>query len=151
MAIKQDVLHQLIEPAVQAMGFELWGIEFLAQGQHSILRIYIDSPDGVGVDGCAAVSHQVSGVLDVEDPISGHYTLEVSSPGIDRILFRVEQYRHYIGERLKVKLRVPFDGRRKYSGVLTAVEDDEIVLHVDDHEYILPIETIEKAQIIAQV
>ena len=74
----------MLEPAVNAVGMELWGIEYLSQGKHSILRVYIDSEDGVTIDNCEAASHQVSGVLDVEDPINGEYNLEVSSPGMDR-------------------------------------------------------------------
>jgi ribosome maturation factor RimP len=151
MTGKRDVLYNLIEPAVSALGFELWGIEFASQGRHSTLRVYIDGPEGINVDDCASVSYQVSGVLDVEDPISGEYTLEVSSPGLERPLFNVEQYRKYIGEHISVKTRMPFDGRRRFSGCLTEVENDEIVLQVENHEYLLPIETIDKAHLVAKI
>lgn len=149
MANVQQV-HQLIEPAVTALGYELWGVELVSQGRHSTLRVYIESPDGISVDDCATVSHQVSGVLDVEDPIQSRYTLEVSSPGMDRPLFTLEQYRQYVGASIKLRLRVPFEGRRNFSGILTAVEGDDIVLHVDDEEYVLPMESIDKANIVSK-
>lgn len=148
---KQALLTKLIEPAVKALGFELWGIEFFAQSKRQLLRIYIDGPNGINVDDCAAVSHQVSGILELEDPIAGEYVLEVSSPGLDRPLFKPSQYERYIGEQLKVRLKVPYEGRRKFSGVLTAIENDEIVLHEGDSEYLLPFETIDKAHIVAKI
>ncbi len=151
MPAKQDRLQQLIEPSVKALGYQLWGIELLSHDRRSLLRVYIDSEDGINVDDCARVSHQLSGLLDVENPISGEYILEVSSPGTDRPLFTVEQYQQYVGETLKVRTRMPFDGRRNFSGVLKAVENDEVVLHVEDHEFIFPIEAVEKAHILAKL
>lgn len=141
-------VQELIESAVTALGCELWGVQLLSQGRHSTLRIYIDKPEGIHVDDCAAVSHQVSGILDVEDPIKSQYTLEVSSPGIDRPLFKLEHYQRYVGEEVSLRLRVPFDGRRKFSGLLMAVETDNIIVRVDDEEYILPFESIDKANIV---
>lgn len=132
------------------MGFIYWGIEYLAQGKKSVLRVYIDHEDGINVDQCAKVSRQISAVLDVEDPIRSHYTLEVSSPGMDRLLFTLEQYLAYSGARVQVRLRVPFEGQRKFQGVLNGVEGEDIVLRVEDHEYLLPFELIEKAQVIPQ-
>ncbi len=145
-----QLVQQLIEPAVTALNYDLWGVELISQGRHSTLRIYIDSPNGITVDDCAAVSHQVSGILDVEDPIQTHYTLEVSSPGMDRPLFKLEQYQLYVGEFLKLRLSAPFDGRRKFSGVLTAIEGEDIILQVDNEEYVLPIESIDKANIVSK-
>ncbi len=141
-------IQQFIEPAVIALGYELWGIDYIPQGQQSTLRIYIDSPNGVTVDDCAAVSHQASGILDVEDVIQSRYTLEVSSPGMDRPLFKLEHYQQYVGEFIKVKLRIAFDGRRKFAGVLTAIEGDEIIVRVDNEEYVLPLDSIDKANIV---
>ena len=115
-----------------------------------MLRIYIDAEAGIDVEGCAKVSRQVSGVLDVEDPISGEYTLEVSSPGMDRPLFTLEQYKAYVGHVVQLKLRMPFDGRRNFKGVLSGIEDEDIVLIVDQDEYLLPIDHIEKANIVPQ-
>ncbi|WP_417227459.1 ribosome maturation factor RimP [Amphritea sp.] len=150
MSAKLSVLQELIEPSVVALGYQLWGIEMVSQGRHSMLRIYIDAENGVGVDDCANVSRQVSGILDVEDPISGEYTLEVSSPGMDRPLFTLEQYKAFVGHVVQVKLRMPFDGRRRFKGILNGIEDEDIVLVVDQEEYLLPIDHIEKANIVPQ-
>jgi len=145
---KLTELEQLLIPVVEALGYRCWGIEFLSQGRHSLLRVYIDHPDGVSVEACAAVSRQASAVLDVEDPISGDYTLEVSSPGMDRPLFTLEQYAAYVGEQAKIRLRAPYDGRRNFQGVIRGVEGEEVVLQVEDHEYLLPIDSIDKSQIV---
>lgn len=150
MAIKDAALHALIEPVVSAMGFELWGIDHLSQGKHSRLVIYIDHDDGVSVDDCADVSRQVSAVLDVEDPVPGEYRLEVSSPGMDRPLFTLEQFERYAGHVVAVKLRLPFDGRRKFQGLLAGVESDEVLLQIDGEEYCFPIEGIDQARVVPQ-
>ncbi len=147
MAGKADQIQQLLESTVEAMGFELWGVEFLSQGRHSLLRVYIDGENGVNIDDCAAVSEQVGSVLDVEDPITGEYTLEVSSPGMDRLLFRLDQYPGYVGETVELRLRAPFEGRRKFKGILTGLEGEDVVIRVDDHEYLLPYSAIDKARI----
>ena len=143
-----QLIQELIEPAVSALGYELWGVEYVSQGKFSTLCIYIDKSEGITVDDCSAVSHQVSGILDVEDPIQSRYTLEVSSPGMERPLFKLEQFQAYIGSEVKVRLRVPFDGRRKFSGLLTSVEGDDVVVRVDNEEYMLPLETIDKANVV---
>jgi len=148
MASKHDQLTALLAPVVEAMGCQLWGLEYFSQGRHSTLRLYIDRPDGVGLKECEQVSRQVSSVLDVEDPIAGEYTLEVSSPGMDRPLYTLEQFARFAGEQVALKLRSAFEGRRKFSGLLRGVEGDEVVVVVDEHEYVLPIELIEKANII---
>lgn len=138
----------MLEPAVSALGYEFWGLEYLTHARQTVLRVFIDSPDGITVDDCAAVSRQLSAVLDVEDPIAVEYTLEVSSPGMDRPLFTLQQYAGYIGEQVKLRLRAPFEGRRNFSGRLVGIEADEVIIAVDDHEYLLPIEMIDKAQIV---
>jgi len=146
---KQAQLEALIAPVAESLGCELWGLEYFAQGKRSMLRIYIDKkPDGVQIADCERVSRQVSSVLDVEDPITGEYTLEVSSPGMDRPLFRLEQYAEYIGQDIAVRLRVGFDGRKKFRGRLKGIEDDEIILQVDNEEYLLPYELVDKASVI---
>jgi ribosome maturation factor RimP len=151
--LRLQQLEALIEPAVQACECELWGVE-LSQAKRTMLRVYIDSPEGITVDDCARVSRQVSGVLDVEDPISGEYTLEVSSPGADRLLFRPEHYQLMAGSKLNVKLRYPFEGRRKFKGFLIGLEEQEVVLRVDDgaedHELLLPLESIERSRVIPE-
>ena len=145
-----DKIQELIEPSVIALGYELWGLEFISAGKHSILRVYIDKEGGILVDDCATVSHQVSGVLDVEDPISTEYTLEVSSPGMDRPLFKLDQYKKYIDNWVEIKLRAPFEGRRKFAGTLTAVEGEDVVVRIDNEEFMLPIDAIDKANIVSK-
>lgn len=148
MSSKLEQLHALLAPVVEALGYQCWGIEFLSQGRHSLLRVYIDHSDGILVDDCEKVSRQLSGVLDVEDPISSDYTLEVSSPGLDRPLFTLEQYVANVGEQVKIKLRSPFEGRRNFQGLLRGVEEQDVVVLVDDHEYLLPIDMVDKANIV---
>ncbi len=149
MAGKQSQLVELLSPVVESLGCELWGLEYFAQGKKSMLRVYIDKkPDGVLIEDCERVSRQVSSVLDVEDPITGEYTLEVSSPGMDRPLFKLEQYQAYVGEKLSVKLRIGFEGRKKFRGLLKGIENEEIILEVDKEEYLLPFELIDKASVV---
>lgn len=143
-------IQDLIEPSVVALGYDLWGTELISAGKHSVLRIYIDKADGILVEDCAAVSHHISGVLDVEDPISSEYTLEVSSPGMDRPLFKLEHYKSFVESFVEVKLRAPFDGRRKFAGILTAVEDDDIVVRIDNEEFMLPLDAIDKAHVVSK-
>ena len=148
MSSKLEQLQALLAPVVTGLGFECWGIEFVSQGKHSVLRVYIDKEGGILVDDCAEVSRQVSSVLDVEDPISSEYTREVSSPGMERPLFTLEQFAKYAGEQVKIKLRSPFEGRRNFQGLLRGVEEQDIVVQVEDHEFLLPIDMIDKANII---
>ncbi|WP_445675632.1 ribosome maturation factor RimP [Pseudomonas aeruginosa] len=148
MSSKLEQLQALLAPVVEALGYECWGVEFISQGRHSVLRVYIDRPEGILIDDCEAVSRQVSGILDVEDSISGEYTLEVSSPGMDRPLFTLEQFAKHAGEQVKIRLRSPYEGRRNYQGILRGVEEQDVVVLVDDHEYLLPIDSIDKANII---
>ena len=148
MSSKLEQLQAMLAPVVESLGYECWGVEFISQGRHSLLRVYIDHANGILVDDCEAVSRQISAVLDVEDPISSEYTLEVSSPGMDRPLFTLEQFAKHVGEQVKIKLRSPFDGRRNFQGLLRGVEDQDVVVLVDDHEFLLPIDLIDKANII---
>lgn len=148
MSSKLEQLQALLAPVIEALGYECWGLEFLSQGRHSLLRIYIDHANGILVEDCEKVSRQISGVLDVEDPISNEYTLEVSSPGMDRPLFTLEQFAKHAGELVKIKLRSPYEGRRNYQGSLRGVEEQDVVVLVDDHEYLLPIDLIDKANIV---
>jgi len=147
VATKEQQITDMLEATIEALGFDLWGVEYLSQGRHSLVRIYIDAQKGISVDDCAAVSSQVGSVFDVEDPISGEYTLEVSSPGMDRLLFRLDQYAGYIGEKVELRLRSAFEGRRKFKGILKGIEGDDVVIQVDDHEYLLPHSAVEKARV----
>lgn len=145
---KVKQLTDLVAPVAEALGFELWGLELVSHGKSSLVRIYIDRPAGITVDDCARVSRQVSSVFDVEDPIAGEYTLEVSSPGMDRPLFQLEQFRQFIGEQVKVRLRTAYEGRRKFAGTLTAVEENDVVVAIEDDEYLLPFDLIDKANVV---
>ena len=148
MARASTQITAVIEPAVTALGFELVGVEHLTQGRHSLLRIYIDHPDGIDVEDCADVSRQVSAVLDVEDPIRGEYTLEVSSPGLDRPLFNGEQFARYIGQLADVRLRVAQQGRRRFRGRLLGVEAGQLRIEVDGIEWTLILDNVDKANLI---
>lgn len=145
---KLQKLQDLLAPIVEALEFQCWGIEFISQGRHSVLRIYIEHENGITVDNCELVSRQLSAVLDVEDPVSGEYTLEVSSPGMDRPLFTLEQYAAYAGQQVKIKLRAPVEERRHFLGMIRGIEEDDVVVQVDNYEYLLPFELIEKANIV---
>ena len=144
---KEKQLAELIEPTVEMLGYELWGVELISPNRRPTLRVFIDSPTGVTVDHCADVSRHIGGVLDVEDPFVGEYTLEVSSPGIDRLVFKREQFDSYEGEPIEIKLRMPFEGRRKFRGWFRGLEGDDLIVQVDDHEYLLPLNSVDKARV----
>ncbi len=152
MAIKTQQLENLLEPVVSSMDYEFVGLEFISQGRHSILRIYIDSENGVGVDDCANVSRQLSAVLDVEDPIASEYSLEISSPGLNRPLFKLSQYEQFIGEEVKFKTIRPQleNGQRKFKGTITAVENNNVVFDIDNEVLSVPFTDIDKANIVAK-
>ena len=133
---------------MEALDATVWGVEYLNQGKYSLLRIYVERDAGVSVDLCAEVSRHVSDLLDVEEILPSAYTLEVSSPGMDRLLFKGKQYSAHVGERLDVRLNYPFEGRKKIVGTLAGLEDDSVVLQVDDEEYLLPLENVQKARIV---
>lgn len=147
---KRDDLTELMKPVVESLGFEFWGLEYHTSSKNTLLRIFIDSENGINVDDCAAVSHQVSGVMDVEDPISQEYTLEVSSPGVDRLLFTGEQVDRYRGHEAEIRLQFPFDGRRKFVGILNGMVEGDVALVVGEEEYLLPFEQIDRARLIAK-
>jgi ribosome maturation factor RimP len=148
MSKKEQELETLLTPTVAALGLRVWGIEYLGQGKHSMLRIYIDRDEGVTIDDCEAVSKQVSELLDVEEVLTSSYTLEVSSPGMDRVLFKPEQYAESIGETVDVRLNYPFEGRRRVVGALTGLENDEVVVQVEDSEYLIPLSNVQRARIV---
>ena len=134
------------------MGYELVGIEFQGSTQHGTLRVYIDHENGIGVDDCVAISHQISAILDVEEPIQQAYDLEVSSPGINRPLFKAQDYEQYSGHSAKIKMAVPLNGRRNFKGVLRGVIDSRSVqIMVDNEGYDLPISDIAKANLVDEI
>ncbi len=144
-----NTIEDILEPAIKAMGFELVACE-LSQHRHGgVLRVFVDGQNGITLDDCAAISRQISVVLDVEDPIAGRYNLEVSSPGLDRPLTRLEHYMRYIGRRAKLRFRIPRDGQRNFAGIIVAVKDSVILLELEKSKLEVPFSDIEKANLIA--
>ncbi|MDB6084511.1 MAG: ribosome maturation factor RimP [Gammaproteobacteria bacterium] len=168
----RDALMRLLEPPIESLGYELVDIEFAREGRGGILRVFIDrraggapgvatplagtpgvatpgadAAEGITVEDCARVSHAVSEVLEIEDPIKGHYTLEVSSPGFDRILRKREHFERFVGERILAELKLPIEGRRRFIGVLKSIAGDSIVVVVDGQAHSLPLERIQKARL----
>jgi ribosome maturation factor RimP len=148
----RDALMRLLEPPIEALGFDVVDIEFAQAGGGGVLRIFIDrraqdSGLGITVDDCANVSHAVSQVLETQDPIKGHYTLEVSSPGFDRILRTRAHFERFVGARIFAELKLPIDGRRRYVGELKSIAGDTIVVEVDGKAHSLPLERIQKARL----
>jgi ribosome maturation factor RimP len=138
----------MLTPPVEALGFEMVGIEFVRAGKHSILRVFIDHEKGIDVDDCADVSHQVSAVLDVEDPINTEYNLEVSSPGMDRPLFTEAHYERFVGEIISIRLSVPMDNRRNFKGTLLNCENGQISVEVDGETFLIAIANIDKGNLV---
>lgn len=143
----QDELIQLLTPTITDMGYELWGCEYLSQGRHSLLRIYIDKPDGIGIEHCQEVSRQVSALLDVEDPIPGNYSLEISSPGIPRPLFSSWQYNRYIGHEVQIKTFKPVNGKRKLLGTIVSASESTVMLNINNEHQELHYSNIVKASL----
>lgn len=150
MATIEQRLTTMLEPAVEALGFELLGVEFVSAGKHSVLRLFIDHADGILVDHCAAVSHQVSAILDVEDPISTEYSLEVSSPGMERPLFKVDHYQQFAGQKALLQLRMPVNNRRKWQGDIIGVDGEIVIFEADNEQQRFALSNIQKAHIIPQ-
>lgn len=155
MTDKAVEIAKLLAPTVASLGVELLGAEYLAAPGNAVLRLYIDVPAGdagqersVTIEDCEAVSREVSAQLDVEDPITSQYTLEVSSPGIDRPLFTLDHYRRFAGENAKVALKLPQDGRRRLQGQIARVEDDTVVFLVDGNEFAVSVGNIDKARLV---
>ncbi len=133
------------------MGYELVGVEFFPRSaRSSLLRVYIDHERGITLDDCTAVSHQLSGCLDVEDPLPGHYDLEVSSPGLDRLLFTVEQIQRFRGHKARVKLATKLAGRRNFEGVLGEVRAERLELDIAGEVRELPLDLIDTVRLIPE-
>lgn len=148
---RETQITETLRPTIEAMEVELWGIEYLIHGKQSTLRIFIDKESGVGIEDCEQVSRQVSAIMDVEDIIPDTYMLEVSSPGMDRLLFEKKHYEVCAGSLLKIRLKMNHEGRRNFKGRLVGVENDEVVLRVDEkEEFLFPLETIDKAQVVPE-
>ena len=149
MTPKQQQLTTLLGSSVTSLDLELWAIEIIGRANRSTLRLVIDHPDRpITVDDCEAVSRQVSRILDIEDPLPERYTLEVSSPGIERTLYRLEHFERFVGYQAKLKLKVPFEGRKNYSGFIVRVENAAVLLQEGNIEYEFPAEQIERGQLV---
>ena len=146
---KVDQLNDLLRPAAEALGYEFLGVEYIGQGKHTVLRLYIDHENGITVDDCASVSHQASGILEVEDPIASQYTLEVSSPGMDRPLFTLAHFTQYVGHQIQLRCHVGVNGRRKFKGTLLSVANEQLIVKVDNEEYSIEFDDIDKANLVA--
>lgn len=141
-------LTQLLQPLVEDLGYEFVGLEYSSNPKNPSLVIYIDRPGGIAVEDCERVSREVAAVLDVEDPIPGHYDLEVSSPGLDRPLFTLEQFERFSGEVAQVSLFAPLGGRRKFKGEILGIQDGKVRLDQDGTEVELDMGNIAKARLV---
>ena len=148
MASLEQRLTDMLTPAIEDLGYQLIGIEYIRAGKHSTLRVYIDHQVGIFVEDCAAASRQVSAILDVEDPITNEYTLEVSSPGLERPLFSASQYAEFIGSEVKVQLRMPIQNRRRWKGIIASVEGEIICVNVGETQERFALSNIQKANIV---
>lgn len=146
-----DELIQLLEPVIKRQGYELADLELKVGSRDGVLRVFIDKPGGVGLEDCELISRQVSALLDVEDPVPGRYSLEVSSPGLDRKLTKPLHFQRFVGEEVKVETRFPVLGRRRFRGVLQAADEKSIVVVVDREPYELQIDGIETARLVPRI
>lgn len=143
-------VETLIEPVIDDLGYELVGVEYGDQGRGKLLRIYIDNEPGIQISDCEVVSRRVSAILDVEDVIAGHYDLEVSSPGLDRPLFKEEHYRRFLSHRIKLVMAIPQLGRRRFTGVLKDFDDGKIIVEVDNEIYELPLADVASTRLVPE-
>lgn len=143
-----DELHDLLEPTIERLGYELADLEVRLGGKGGLVRVTIDKPEGVDLNDCQAVSQAVSALLDVEDPVPDRYDLEVTSPGLDRKLTKIEHFQRFEGETVKVKMRFPIAGRRRFRGTLLSSNDENIVVEVDGETHSLPLAKIDTARLV---
>lgn len=144
----QQRLEALALPVVHGLGLSLWGLEYLPLGRKALVRVYLDGPDGISIDQCALISRQLSPALEVEDAVPGTFTLEVSSPGLERVFFHPEQLNGYIGQTVAIKLKEPLDERKAFKGPLIRVEDALVTVEDSGREWILPWDHIKKMHLV---
>lgn len=147
----RDQLVELLAPVVAEKGCELWEVEYRSGAGGGLLRLYLDAPEGITLEDCERVSRAVSALLDEADPIPGEYTLEVSSPGLDRPLRTQAHFQRFIGETVRVEMRQPVAGRKRFLGPLTAVGEQTITVEVDEVAVELPIDEIHRARLVPQL
>jgi len=144
-----EELAQLLEPAITGLGLELVGIEFSPNAGGSLLRVYIDESErGVTIDDCERASREISALLDVNDPVAGRYTLEVSSPGLERPLFTPAHFGRFLGEQAKLTVNLPVDGRRRFQGRIAAVDAERVTIEQDGKPVGIAHANIAKARLV---
>ena len=143
----QDELAKLLVPTIESLGYELSDLEAKIGSQNGLLRLFIDKEDGINLEDCEKVSSAVSALLDVEDPLPGQYNLEVSSPGSDRTLTKLAHFERFTGETVKVQMRFPIEGRRRFRGKLLSVDEENIVVEVDGESHTLVMAKIDIARL----
>jgi ribosome maturation factor RimP len=146
--LSDQKLNELLQPLVEDLGYEFVGLEYNNNPKHSVLRVYIDCETGIGIEDCERVSRETAALLDVKDPIRGHYNLEISSPGLDRPLFNTQHFREFTGRNARVNLYAPMDSRRKYSGQILGADDGVLRMEQDGEEVVLEIGNIAKARLV---
>jgi len=146
----QDRLSDLIKTTTEGLGFQLWGYEYRPHSESALLRIFIEKESGIAIEDCSKVSRQIGAALDVEDLIPVAYILEVSSPGIDRVLFSQDQYQHYIGQTAKIRTRTPVNERRNFRGQLQKVSDTHVSILVDKDTYEIPFDVIDRTRLVME-
>jgi ribosome maturation factor RimP len=145
-----EQLYEIIEPVVVGLGYELVGVQYFPSRERGLLRIYIDHPSGIGVDDCEQVSHQISGTLDVGNPIPNQYNLEVSSPGLDRPLFRPNHFEQFIGHRIRIKLDTSWGGRKNITGQLLGYQSNNVLIEENGIERAIPLNLIGVARLVPE-
>lgn len=145
----EEKIENTLKPTVESMGFDWWGMEYMPAGRHTLLRVFIEKTDGtINSDETYSVCKQISAILDVEDVISSEFRLEVSSPGMDRLLFTPEQFTKYSGDEVQVRTSMAVLGRKRFKGVMSKVTESGIEMEVDGELYEIPFDLIDKANVV---
>lgn len=147
---RNEALEEIISPVVEGMGYEFVGLQYIPQGKHSLLRLYVDKPGGITIEDCAGLSRQVDAVLSVRSPIRGDYTLEVSSPGLDRLLFTPRQFQAQLGNMISVRIIAPIDGQRNFKGILENADEETVFLRMANDTIRLKFIDILEARLVPQ-
>jgi ribosome maturation factor RimP len=147
----RDEMVKMLEPAIEALGFELADLELNLGHGRGLLRLFIDREEGIDVDDCEAVSHQVSGLLDVEDLIAVDYRLEVSSPGLDRKLVKPEHFDRFVGRQIKTRLKRLIEGHRRVKGQLLSRDGETVLVRSDSETIAISLDDIEVARLVPEL
>lgn len=150
MRAEMTSLHDILSPSVEAMGYELLLLEQTQVDKQAVLRVYIDAPGGIMLEDCEQVSHQISLILDLEDPIHTAYALEVTSPGLDRPLVKNTHFKSVLNQHVRVQTHDYILGRRRFKGQLLEASKDTIVVVVDGEDYTIPYSSIDSARLVPE-